>query len=195
MHKFERPYGNSGQKFRRLREIKRRRDGGSADEALRSDFDRRQMGQFRSSAVTSDAGLLARRAPDDTLGLTDGGPSGWRTRNACSTRSVYRAAAERSRGEHGSSGDDSAIARNVAVFFPRGRIFGFDIDDFSQLVPPSMHDHARRHVVTGRSGTVDPRDRRFVLAGPGPKERRSARDAGPSAAAPDRRRSGKPGYY
>ena len=39
--------------------------GESKDEALKLDFDRRVMLQFRGSVVTSDAGLLAYRELDD----------------------------------------------------------------------------------------------------------------------------------
>ena len=97
-------------------------------EALRLDFDRRLMLQFRGSVVTSDAGLLAYREPDDALGLSE-------------------TAGERlADGRTGKNGRHALVGMlRQAVF---GRLAGYvDVNDAERL----RHDPAMRWIVGGRA--------------------------------------------
>src|SRR6478609_7718258 len=101
---------------------------GEADEgALRLDFDRRLMLQFRGSTITFDAGLLAYRELDDALHLTD------------------TAAAKLADARTGKNGRHRlAGLLRQAVF---GRLAGYeDVNDAERL----CHDPAMRWVVGGR---------------------------------------------
>src|ERR1700730_9682446 len=102
---------------------------GEADKGtLRLDFDRRLLLQFRDSAITSDAGLLAYRELDDTLGLTDAGAD--RLADARTVRN----------GRHRLAG----LLRQ-SVF---GRLAGYeDVNDAERL----CHDPAMRWVVGDRA--------------------------------------------
>jgi hypothetical protein len=102
---------------------------GEADtSALRLDFDRRLMLQFRGSTITSDAGLLAYRELDDTLCLTD---------TAADTLADARTG---KKGRHRLAG----LLRQ-SVF---GRLAGYeDVNDAERL----CRDPAMRWVVGGRA--------------------------------------------
>jgi hypothetical protein len=102
---------------------------GEADRsALRLDFDRRLMLQFRGSTITSDAGLLAYRELDDTLCLTD---------TAADTLADARTGKN---GRHRLAG----LLRQ-SVF---GRLAGYeDVNDAERL----CRDPAMRWVVGGRA--------------------------------------------
>jgi hypothetical protein len=110
--------------------------GESNGEALRLDFDRRLMLQFRGSVVTSDAGLLAYRELDDALGL-----SGMASEVLADARTGKN-------GRHGLVG-----MFRQSVF---GRLAGYeDVNDAERL----RHDPAMRWVVGGRaaiSGAASP---------------------------------------
>src|SRR3954463_8647186 len=102
--------------------------GESDRNALRLDFDRRLMLQFRGSTITSDAGLLAYRELDDTLCLTD---------TAADTLADARTGKN---GRHRLSG----LLRQ-SVF---GRLAGYeDVNDAEML----CRDPAMRWVVGGRA--------------------------------------------
>ena len=100
------------------------------DEALRLDFDRRLMLQFRGSVVTSDAGLLAYRELDDALGL--------------SAMTSERLADART----GKNGHHALVGMlRQAVF---GRLAGYeDVNDAGRL----RHDPAIRWIVGGKAAS------------------------------------------
>jgi len=102
--------------------------GESNGEALRLDFDRRLMLQFRGSVVTSDAGLLAYRELDDALGL--------------SAMAGERLADART----GKNGRHALVGMlRQAVF---GRLAGYeDVNDAERL----RHDPAMRSIVGGKA--------------------------------------------
>ena len=96
--------------------------------ALRLDFDRRLVLQFRGSAITSDAGLLAYRELDNVLRLTD------------TAADMLADARSGKNGRHRLVG----LLRQ-SVF---GRLAGYeDVNDAERL----CHDPAMRWVVGGRA--------------------------------------------
>jgi hypothetical protein len=102
--------------------------GESIAEVLRVNFDRRLMLQFRGSVVTSDAGLLAYRELDDTLGLSA---------TAAETLSDART---------GKNGRHALIGMLRQSVF--GRLAGYeDVNDAERL----RHDPAMRWIVGGNA--------------------------------------------
>jgi hypothetical protein len=102
--------------------------GESESDVVRFDFDRRLMLQFRGSAVTSDAGLLAYRELDDALGLT--------------AMAIERLADART----GKSGRHALVGLLRQSVF--GRLAGHeDVNDAERL----RHDPAMRWIVGGKA--------------------------------------------
>jgi Transposase DDE domain group 1 len=108
--------------------------------ALRLDFDRRLLLQFRGSATTSDAGLLPYRELDDAVGLTNTG------------------ADTLADGRTGKSGRHllGGLLRQSAF----GRLAGYeDVNDADRL----CHDPAMRWA-TGRSPGLPLRPARWAVS-------------------------------
>ena len=102
--------------------------GESNDGSLRVDFDRRLLLQFRGSVVTSDAGLLAYRELDDTLGLS---------------AMAAEVLAEARTGRNGRHALVGMLRQSVF-----GRLAGYeDVNDAERL----RHDPAMRWIVGGKA--------------------------------------------
>ena len=102
--------------------------GETESDAVRLDFDRRLILQFRGSVVTSDSGLLAYRELDDAIGLT------------VMASDVLADARTGKNGRHALAG----LFRQ-SVF---GRLAGYeDVNDAERL----RHDPAMRWIVGGKA--------------------------------------------
>ena len=102
--------------------------GESESDVIRLDFDRRLMLQFGCSVVTSDAGLLAYRELDDTLGLT---------------AMAGETLADARTGKNGRHALVGLLRQSVF-----GRLAGYeDVNDAERL----RHDPAMRWIVGGKA--------------------------------------------
>ena len=102
--------------------------GETTDGALKLDFDRRLMLQFRGSVVTSDAGLLAYRELDDALGLS-----------AVAGETL----ADARTGKNGRHALVGVLRQSVF-----GRLAGYeDVNDAERL----RHDPAMRWIIGGKA--------------------------------------------
>lgn len=118
--------------------------GETTGDILRVDFDRRLMVQFRGSVVTSDAGLLAYREPDDALGLS---------------AMAGEALADVRTGKNGRHALVGMLRQSVF-----GRLAGYEgVNDAERL----RHDPAMRCIVGGKAahGCATPTRRRHSRSG------------------------------
>src|SRR5580658_5180554 len=104
--------------------------GESNGEALKLDFDRRLMLQFRGSVVTSDAGLLAYRELDDALGLS---------------ATAGEALADARTGKNGRHALVGMLRQSVF-----GRLAGYEDVDVNDAVR-LRHDPAMRWIAGGKA--------------------------------------------
>jgi Transposase DDE domain group 1 len=117
--------------------------GETTDGALKLDFDRRLMLQFRGSVVTSDAGLLAYRELDDALGLS-----------AVAAETLADA-------RTGKNGRHALVGLLRQSLF--GRLAGYeDVNDAERL----RHDPAMRWIIGGKAaqGALRPRRARWAAS-------------------------------